>query len=222
MTRPCDRRLVIFDFDGTIADTVDGILRTARPILLAHGIKEEGLGDMRRIVGPPFPQAFSMVYGFSPEEADQITAEYRSVYGEGGIELWPTYPGIPELLASLRASGRLLAVASSKRDVLVRRALSDEGIAEDFDVVMGKLDDKGDTKPATIRRCLEALDVPPSDAIMVGDRFYDVDAAREAGIPCVGVHYGRTCEREELERAGACAVAETVGELARVLLGGSV
>lgn len=215
---PSERRLVVFDFDGTLADTVEGITSVARRVLLAHGLSEEELGDLRRIVGPPFPQAFSLVYGFSPDEAATITEEYRAIYNQGGIELWPAYPGIPDLLARLRGAGRLLAVASSKRDPIVRQALVDEGILDSIDFVAGRLFDE-DTKPASIRRCLEALDVSPDEAIMVGDRFYDMDAAREAGLPCVGVHYGQTCPREELEQAGACAIAETVEELGQVLLG---
>ena len=66
---------------------------------------------------------------------------------------------------------------------------------------------------------MDRTEVGPQDAVMVGDRFYDVDAATEVGIPCVGVHYAHTCEMAELWDAGAVAVAETVEELGNILLG---
>ena len=72
---------------------------------------------------------------------------------------------------------------------------------------------------ACIRRVMDRTEARPQDAVMVGDRFYDVDAATEVGIPCVGVHYAHTCEVAELWDAGAVAVAETVEELGNILLG---
>ncbi|WP_273396701.1 HAD family hydrolase [Thermophilibacter mediterraneus] len=213
------RRLVIFDFDGTLADTVDGICATARTVLLAHGISEEGLGDLRRIIGPPFPQAFSLVYGFDEREAAQVTAEYRAIYQGLGIEGWPLYPGMRAALETLRAAGRSLAVASSKREALVARAVADNGVGDLFDVVLGKQSDAQASKAATIARVLELMGSEPGDAVMVGDRHHDVEAAAEVGVACVGVTYGGTAAPGELEGAGACAVAGSVEGLLRVLLG---
>ena len=213
------RKLVVFDFDGTLADTIEGICSTARRVLLAHGISEEGLGDVRRIVGPPFPQAFSLVYGLSEEEAAEVTREYREIYHNLGLEGWPLYPGMRELLEDLRASGRRLAVASSKLEGLVRRAVADNGVDGLFDVCLGKTSDDEVTKAATIARAVSSLGLTADDAVMVGDRHHDVDAATACGVPCVGVTYGGTAAPGELEDAGACAVAHTVDELRQVLLG---
>ena len=92
------RKLVIFDFDGTLADTVPSIVSTARAVLSRHGLTDEAMGDLKRLVGPPFPQAYEWVYGFSAEEAAQITAEYRALYGTIGAAAWPLFPGIREML----------------------------------------------------------------------------------------------------------------------------
>lgn len=213
------RRLVIFDFDGTLANTVDGITSTARRVLLNHGFTDQTLGDLTRLVGPPFPQAFTLVYGLDPAEAEQVTAEYRAIYEHLGLSGWPPYDGVAPLLADLKAAGRLLAVASSKRCDLVRRALADGGLAPYFDYVAGKVDDRPDPKPGLIRQVISTLGLTAADAVMVGDRRFDVEAARACDVPCVGVHYGNTCPRAELEDAGACAVAETIDELRTVLLG---
>ena len=213
------RSVILFDFDGTLADTVPAIVSTARTVLLRHGLTEETLGDVKRIVGPPFPQAYSLVYGFSVEEAAQITAEYRAIYtglGRGG---WPRFDGVRELLEDLRAAGRRLGVASSKRMALVEQALEDNEVGDLFDVRLGKPSDDEFSKAQIIERALGELGVGAGDAVMVGDRHNDVEAATACGLPCVGVSYGGATQPGELEGAGACSVAATVDELRRVLLG---
>lgn len=211
------RRLVVFDFDGTLANTIEGIVSTARTVLLEHGFTEEQMGDLRRVVGPPFPQAFVMVYGVSLEEAQAITERYREIYATLGPEAWPAYDGIADLLRTLHADGRLLAIASSKRQNLIERATTENGLADLFDLKLGKQADLTDSKDKIIGRALQHFDLGADDAVMVGDRCYDVEAAATCGIPCVGVHYGNTCEVSELVDAGACAIAESVDELGRIL-----
>lgn len=213
------RRVVVFDFDGTVADTVPGIVGTARKVLLDWGMTEEEMGDLRRLVGPPFPQAFTMVYGVSEKDAKQLTANYRTIYRTLGPKGWPPITGIPELLDKLHAAGKLTAIASSKRQTLVELASGQTALGGRFDAIEGKLDDMTDTKAMAIGRALAELGASTGESVMVGDRCYDVEAAAEAGVPCVGVRYAKTCDRSELVDAGASAVAETVGELERILLG---
>lgn len=215
------RTVVLFDFDGTLADTVPAIMSTAREVLARHGVAGDALGDVGRIVGPPFPQAFSLVYGFSEEEAAEITAEYRVAYARLGPAAWPLFNGVRALLEDLRAAGRRLGVASSKRMAIVRSALADDGVDGLFEVALGKPSDAALSKAETIARALDELGVGAADAVMVGDRHHDVEAAAECGVPCVGVTYGGATRPGELEAAGAAAVAHTVGELREVLLGAS-
>lgn len=213
------RGLVLFDFDGTLANTVPAITSTARTVLLRHGRTDADLGDLRRLVGPPFPQAYSLVYGFSEEEAAQITQEYREIYHGLGPAGWPLFDGVRELLRDLRAAGRRLAVASSKRTEMVGGALADNGVEDLFDVALGKPSDENVRKADTIRRALAKLGASPDEAVMVGDRHHDVEAALACGVPCVGVSYGGTGDLAEFSEAGACSVADSVDELRRLLLG---
>ena len=213
------RDVVLFDFDGTLANTVPAITRTARRVLLCHGLTDETIGDIMRLVGPPFPQAYSLVYGFSAEEAAQITAEYRAIYTTLGVEGWPLFEGTRELLEDLRTAGRRLGVASSKRTALVRQALADNDALDLFDVVCAKPSDDEISKSQIINFALGELGASPERAVMVGDRHNDVEAATESGIPCVGVSYGGATKPGELEAAGAFAIASTVDELRHVLLG---
>lgn len=214
-----NKKLVVFDFDGTLVDSLPGIVATAREVMHDHGWDDEALGDMGRLVGPPFPQAFSEVYGLSAEEAEQVTQEYRAIYKDLGRDGWPLFGGVDELLRDLKAAGRLLGTASSKRQFLLERGLEANGILGLFDSPMAKRADYGDSKEEALGRVLETLGVSPGDAVMVGDRRYDVEAAHERGVECVGVLYGATAPRRELEEAGADFICETVGELRRALLG---
>ena len=212
-------KLVVFDWDGTLCNSLQGITSTAREVLLGFGLAEDELGDLTRLVGPPFPNAYSMVYGLSAEDAMEVTRRYRDRYEAGNVSMWPIFDGVRELLANLRAAGKLLAIASSKRHPLVSRQIGDNGITDAFDAICGKLRDGGDSKEAAILRAIEQLGCTVDDAVMVGDRNLDVFAATSVGIPCVGVLWGNTAPRAELERAGAAAIAQTVAELEALLLG---
>ena len=214
----CARSVVLFDFDGTLADSVGAITSTARAALLANGLPEAELGDLTRLVGPPFPHAFTLVYGLSAEQAARVTATYRSMYREMGVDAWPLFDGMRALLERLRAEGRRVAVASSKRQEMIAAALADNGVSDLFDVAYGKVTDEAESKAHIIGRALDALGATPADAVMVGDRHYDVEAAAEHGIPCVGVLFGGGTA-EELAKAGAAALAASVEELGEVLLG---
>jgi phosphoglycolate phosphatase len=212
------RICVIFDFDGTLADTMDSIVAVARQVLVDFGFSEDKLGDLRRLVGPPFPQAFSEVYGLSVSDAAEVTRRYRAIYETLGPSAWPAFTGIPVLLEDLKSSGRILAVASSKRDVLLKRCVREAKLAEYFKLIKGKQDDQASSKAITISSILDELGLQADQAVMVGDRRNDVCAAREAGLPCVGVYYGNTAPDGELEQAGALAIAHSVFELHEILL----
>lgn len=216
------RRYVLFDFDGTLADSVGAITRTARGALLASGMAEEDLGDLRRLVGPPFPYAFQLVYGLTAAQAGRVTEAYRASYATLGRDAWPFFGGMVDLLGRLRSAGRHLAVCSSKRTDMIERALRDNGATDLFEVRFGKLEnEESESKASVMGRVLDALGITSGDAVMVGDRHQDVEAACAHGLPCVGVTYGGAGTREELEGAGAALVVDTLDELERALLGGA-
>lgn len=214
---------VIFDFDGTLADTADQIIQTAKQVLSQHGLAKSEYGRLKELIGPPFPQAFSLVFGYSAEEADQITKEYRAIYGNLGVEAWPLFEGIADLLRALWKRGVLLGVASSKRDGLLHCALKENKVDELFSCVRGKMNDCEEAKALTLSYVMKDLQkkLPASSSarmVMVGDRFYDIDAARSCGIESIGVYYGKTAHAREHEDAGATHIVQTVAELRGLLL----
>ncbi len=213
-----ERSVVLFDFDGTLADSMPGIIATAREVLTARGWDDERIGDLKRIVGPPFPVAWSQIYGVSAAEAEEITEAYRAIYSRRDPLSSPLYPGVPELLEALRARGKRLGICSSKRLGLVRTMLDAHGVLDAFEEVVAQQDARHADKPWLVAESLRRFGAGPDDAVMVGDRNYDVAGAAEAGVPCVGVLFG-TAEREELEQAGAACIVDSVDALRAVLLG---
>lgn len=211
------RELVMFDFDGTLANTKPWIVQTATKVLLDFGLEPEELGDVGRLVGPPFPEAFSLVYGLSSADAREVTRRYREIYAGLGAKAWPLFPHVRELLEGLHRQGRKVSAASSKRQNVLERCLRDNQALELFDLVAGKPTDDPVTKAQTIAWSLERLDVAADEAVMVGDRHFDIDGAVACGVAGIGVDYGDTGDRDELEQAGAVAVASSVDELARIL-----
>lgn len=213
--RPC----VLFDFDGTLADTKPAIVDTARRVLREWGMTDDEIADPGRLVGPPFPAAFSIVYGMSDEDAAEVARRYRAIYAKLGLETHMLFDGMAELLHSLKAADKRLAITTSKREEMAHAMLADNGVEQLFDVIVGQTDPTRADKTTLLGDTLAALGCSADEAVMVGDRFYDVEGAAANGVPCVGVYLGGTAPKGELEAAGAAACVHSVEGLGKVLLG---
>ena len=212
------RPYVLFDFDGTLADTKPSIIATARATLAEWGMTDEEMGDLNRLIGPAFPRAYTDIYGLSAGDAEELTRRYRERYARLGREAHPLFDGMADLLRDLVAAGRTIAVTSSKHQELAEKMLAEEGVRGLFAAVVAQRDPARADKPHLVCETLEVLGARPDEAVMVGDRFYDVEGASANRVPCVGVLFG-SAARAELEDAGAAAVVESIAELRRVLLG---
>jgi len=213
------RDVVLFDYDGTLANTVGPILACFEQTLAQWGFSPEEMGDLRRMVGPPLPYSFCDVYGMSCEEAEDITRVYRANFAQIGLDEFPLFEGVPQLLDDLLAAGRRLAVATSRLEERTLVMLGHQGILDRFEVVMGQLPEGRAAKAEVINDVLDALACDRSRVVMVGDRSFDVEGAAAFGLPCVGVTYADTGGVDELRQAGAAAIAPSVSDLGRILLG---
>ncbi len=214
------QQFVFFDLDGTLTESGPGIVRSVRHALRQFGIDEPDDAKLRRFIGPPLVYSFSTFYGFSDDDARKAMAAYRDYYGVHGIFDNGVYAGIPELLASLKAAGKTLCVATGKPEKYMYPILERYGLRGYFSYCGGS--DEAETradKATVIRYVLDASGAHPDDVIMVGDRHHDIDGARANGVQSVGVLYGYG-SREELAEAGADYIAESVPALRDVLLGG--
>ena len=149
----------------------------------------------------------------------RATALFRERYRPIGLYECRVFPGIPELLAELRAAGYLLGVATSKPQPLAEELLHREGMTELFDVLVGSGSDaNNDSKASVLQRAMDRLGVAPEECVLVGDTKYDVRGAQACGVRCVGVGYGYAAPGE-LEAAGADVLVPDLPALRAYFLG---
>lgn len=210
---------VIFDFDGTLCDTGEGIKKSARYALEAFGYHVEGNDDLSYFIGPPLLVVFQEHFGASAEEAVALVSKYRERYTNIGLYECALYDGIEKLLAALKNDGVRLGIASSKPKKYIDLLLEKFNLTKYFDAVCG-VDFQADCEPkhSVIARCLSELGVQPSDAVMVGDRSYDVDGARDNAVDAVGALWGYGTKFEFIE-SGARFMAEKPADVQSIALG---
>lgn len=211
-----DRSAVLFDFDGTLADTGPFIMRCAHEALLRCGYSQEAEADLRCLIGPPLFNGFADLCHVSLEEGERITGVYREIFdGIATPDDYPLFPGMLEILTQLRAQGRKIAVATSRLQETVDYMIASLDLPP-FDAVVGRLEPGRDTKADCIRDAMVLLGVSAAESVMVGDRHHDVDGAHANGVPCIGVYTGGAVAGEH-ERAGADAVAHSAADIACAL-----
>jgi phosphoglycolate phosphatase len=160
---------------------------------------------------------FMEVYGFSREEAESATADFRERYEPIGVRECRVFPGIKELLQQLIDRGFNVGIATSKPQHLAEWLLEQEGMTGLFKVVCGSSSEgNNNAKWQVLQRAMDALGAAAEDSVLVGDTKYDVEGAKRCGVPCIGVRYGYAAPGE-LESAGAVAIAENMDELLQLL-----
>ncbi len=207
----------IFDLDGTIIDSAEGIVRSVEYALSGMGVTEYDKNGLRRFIGPPLVDAFMRFIGLTEEEAKQAVAHYRERYSVTGIHECSVYPGIAELLSELKNAGVKLYIGSSKPLPFVEKILFEHGIYDFFDVISGAtLDGRIDTKEQVLLDLLEKSDIDKGSAVMVGDRYHDIEGAHALGLPVIAVLYGFG-SREEFNEYGAEYIAEDTEQIFKII-----
>ena len=209
------KKAILFDLDGTLTDSGEGIIKSAAMVLEKYGLPVPDYDTMRVFVGPPLHETF-VKFGVAPEKADDAVALYRTRYTTvGKFENFP-YPGIREMLETLKAAGNRLFVATSKPETMSIEILEHFDLAQYFEIICGATFDRSRSeKSDVIAYLLQQVDAK-ENAIMVGDTVFDVTGAACHGIPTIGVAwgYGKT---EDMKKAGAAAIAETPEHLLQLL-----
>ena len=215
-------KAVFFDFDGTIADTGDGIFHSVK-----HAIKESGyppISDkkLRTFIGPPIFDSFKRELGMNEEESAFAVMKYREEYSRDGIFRFTLYDGIESLLRELKANGIQVSIASSKPYNFVLRIIDYLNFSELIDFISCPLNDNAhESKSALISRCVEHFEIQKSEALMVGDRHFDINGANETGIESVGVTFGYGSE-EELKKAGAVYLADSTDDIRKIIFSSQI
>lgn len=192
-------RYVIFDFDGTVVDTGEGILKSLQYSFEQMGSEVPDMSDLKRFIGPPIHYSFTHYYGVSEEEVGEYIKKYRERYTVKGIYECELYEGILELIDSLKNLGIKVGIASSKPLRLIYNVADYLGITERFDAIVGvRIDDSNhSTKTGLILEAMELMGADDkNEVLMVGDRLYDIEGAKGAGVKSCGALWGYGSEEE--------------------------
>ena len=213
-------KYVFFDLDGTLTQSEFGIMAAAIRALDHFGIETPSREILKKFIGPPLYVSFHDIYGLSEEDSQEAIRIYREYYSSNGVYEAPLYPGIAEMLEKLKGAGCTLFITTSKPETLAVTVVKNVGIFDYFEGIIGpSLDEHDPNKAILIRRALERIgeEVDLKKCLMVGDRFYDIDAAREMGMDSIGVLYGYGSE-EELTASGATYIVDEVSGIAEKVL----
>ena len=203
---------VLFDLDGTLTQSEEGIWNCARYALGKMGFPEPDAATLRKFIGPPLMWSFRNLAGMTEEQALQAQTVYRERYNTVGLFENRVYPGIRYALRCLKKAGIHMGVVTGKPEKPTKRILEHFGLAPYFESVLCATDNHAD-KEQMIR---DSLPEGFGEAWMVGDRKFDMEGGRLAGIHTLGVTYGYGSEEELLE-SGAEKLAHTPREIAAVL-----
>jgi phosphoglycolate phosphatase len=212
-------KYILFDLDGTLTDSAEGISSSVMYALKKGGYPVGAQHDYEKFVGPPLTESLQRYYGLSLEEAKRILGFYRERYAEVGLLENKVYPGIPALLSDLKAAGRVLIIATSKPELFALRIMKYFDLDPYFDCIAGSdMEGRRADKATVIEYALNLCGIDHcASCVMVGDRYYDIVGAQQNGIPCIGVLYGYAIPGE-LKEAGASYLASNVEELRQLLL----
>lgn len=209
---------LLFDLDGTLVDSAEGIRRALNRAAATVGGKSFSREDIRHFMGSPLEEVLADRFGYDRATALLVRERFLPLYRADGLSATTAAPGMAELVRRLKAAGFRLAVASCKPWVLCGPTLELCGFSGCFEAVVGSgHNGVPEEKDAVIREALRLLDVPREAALMIGDRAVDVLGAAACGLPCVGVDFCGYAQPGELEGAGALAVFHTAAGLERFL-----
>jgi len=211
-------KYILLDLDGTLTDPAEGITNSIIYALSKYGISSRK-EELVHFIGPPLRDSFMEYFSFSSAQAEEAVVFYREYFAEKGIYENSIYPGVNEMLARLSSADKSLVLATSKPAVYARRVLEYFKILDYFHFVAGSnLDGTMGTKSEVVGYALSSL--PDSDfksAVMAGDRKFDIQGALANSIDSIGVTWGYG-SRDELVKAGATYIADSISDFERLLL----
>lgn len=208
---------VIFDLDGTLMESAEGIINSAIPPFHRFGLPVPSYEEMLTFVGPPLWDSF-IKYGIPEKDADEAIAIYRARYTTVGKFEGHPFDGAFTMLQRLREAGLRLFIATSKPENMALEITDKFGLAPYFECIAGaSLDASRRTKEDVIAYLLGQVG-SVEQAVMVGDTEFDVMGAAHHGIPTIGVSWGYG-KVEDMEKAGAAAIAHSMDELCDLVIG---
>ena len=209
-------KYVLFDLDGTLTDSGEGIMNSGRYALEQLGLAVPDPQELRKMVGPPLGTAFPLL-GVPEDQVEEAIRLYRERYNnQGGKYQNAVYPGIETMLVQLRRLGYKLYVATSKPEALAKEILTGFKLDTYFEYIAGATFDHTRENKSDVLKYLLEMTGNAADSVMVGDTHYDVIGAHDQGLACIGVSWGYGA-REDMQTAGAVTIVDSTEELLEYL-----
>lgn len=210
-------QLIMFDLDGTIADTSEGVIHCVKYAEEKLQLRQLSEDTYKKFIGPPNRDSYNRYYGLTGALLDRAVEAHKAYAVKHGVYEAVLYPGVRELLSALKADGLTLAVVTLKLQESAEKMLKYFKLDGYFDVIMAVAGTES-KKSDLIDLCLEKVDILKESAIMVGDSEYDQIGAMESRVDFFGVTYGFGFHsKSDTEDLPCVAVAENVEELYQLL-----
>lgn len=210
-------KLIIFDFDGTLADTSEGILNSVRYTQKMMQLPEITMEQMISHIGPPMDESYNRNFGLTGDKLKQAVCYHKEYAVKQGYKELELYNGIPQLLSELKENGYKTAIATLKAQPTVDKIVQEFGIADKFDIIKGVDVNNPMSKSQLLGLCISELQLNAADSLLIGDSEYDAIGAEEAGIDFLAVTYGygfkTTADAEKHSCIGVCGSAEEIGKV---------
>lgn len=181
---------VLFDLDGTLLDTAEGVLAAVKDTVAHLGLKPLTEAEYLQFNGPPMKQSMMKWFHMNEADADAATAYFRACYRSRHLLQAKPYPGVQDTLCALKAAGMGVGVATYKRTDYAKEILSHFHIAESCDMIVGDTNESNRSKADIIRLAAEAIGAALGSVVMVGDTVGDYTGAVGAGVDFIAVTYG--------------------------------
>lgn len=207
----------VFDVDGTLFDSYPGVIACVKHAYAYMNTPVPDEATLRTFLGPSLHDSFGRYTDWTEEQIDRAVEVYREKYAGGEFKNVDFYPGIPELLDRLAAAGVRLSVASSKPIEVLTKVLAYKGL----DGVFEKVSAPDFAHKSSDKRELIAAAVTGSRPVMIGDRMYDIDGARAAGVDSIGAAFGYG-GAEELKAHGATFIAHSAQDIYTIITGETI
>jgi phosphoglycolate phosphatase len=210
---------LLFDLDGTITDSEEGILNSIRHCLTHYRIDHPEPAFMKKFIGPPLIQSLVEHYNFNPEQAEKAVKVYRTYFRKKGIYENKLYPGIADLLKYLQIKGKIIILATAKPTFYAKKIARYFRINEYLSEIVGShMDGSRMEKKEIIQYILDRHPkVPREQFVMIGDRMHDILGARYFGLDSIWVKYGYGDE-DEIQSLAPTYIAGNVEELHQLLV----
>lgn len=211
------RNLVLFDLDGTLINSEQGIVGCMQAAFRAMDLPAPSAQVLRGWIGPPLRQTFPEVVGDDADRVEEAVQHYRRCFDAGGWSDHVQYDGMEEVVRGVAAAGARLAIVTTKLRRQAVRIVADLPYGDLFEHVYGPSDDSSDCpKTRMIGQALQDFDAAPQVVTMIGDRHFDIRGAVDNKVRGIGVTWGFG-SHEELRAAGAAAIVDTPAQLAHAL-----